>query len=92
MNTLLTALVAMVVGFGGPAGYLNLPVTAPAAHHAEPYGGCKEAADYPGTKGARDCGWTRMPRSQQRVGHKACWWLVGPTTYVSCRDGYRTTS
>ena len=59
---------------------------------AEPYGGCKEAVDYPGTQGARDCGWTPMPGSQLRLGHAGCWWLVGPTTYVSCPDGYRTTS
>jgi hypothetical protein len=87
VSGLLGLLLATVVGFGGPAGYLNLPV-----HVPEPYGGCKEAADYPGTQGAADCGWTRMPRSQQRVGHEACWWLVGLTTYVSCPDGYRTTS
>lgn len=84
MSGLLGLLVATVVGFGGPAGYLNLPV--------EPYGGCDEAYLYPDSQGARDCGWTPMPHSQQRVGHKACSWLVGPTTYVSCPDGYRTTS
>lgn len=85
MSALLGALVAMIVGFGGPAGFLNLPVT-------EPYGGCDEAHLYPSTKGAAECGWTRMPHSRQRVGHAPCWWLVGDTTYVSCRDGFETTS
>jgi hypothetical protein len=25
-------------------------------------------------------------------GHARCWVIYGPTSYVSCKDGYRTTS
>lgn len=85
---LLGGALGALAGFSLAAGLIHpAPVAA-----SEPYGGCKEAIDYPGTKGARECGWKRMPHSQQRVGHKRCWWLVGSTTYVSCRDGFQTTS
>lgn len=87
MSGLLGLLLATVVGFGGPAGFLNLPV------HVPPYGGCKEAVNYPGTPGARDCGWVRMPHpAEKEIGHSPCWMLVGDTTLVSCRDGHMEVS
>jgi len=86
----LGASLGTLVGFALAAGLIQ-PVQ-PVATHREPYGGCKEAIDYPGTQGSRECGWKRMPHSQKRVGHRACWWLVGDTTYVSCPDGFQTTS
>lgn len=42
--------------------------------------------------------WQRYARSKHahhigRIdGHARCWGVYGPTTYVQCRDGYRTTS
>ena len=46
------ALVALIVGFGGAAGFLNLPAD---PGWQEPYGGCKEAYLYPDSVGAAEC-------------------------------------
>ena len=54
-RVLLGAALGSLAGFAVAAGSIHpAPAPAPVAWQ-EPYGGCKEAADYPGTPGWQEC-------------------------------------